>query len=284
MPIPTRVSFAPRSHALTLTSILALAFTGALSAQAPDGTQTQPAPIVRSQPVGSQAAPPATLSRYTSYTTSLAAGQVLSPTTGVASAQPAAGIYLRVAPNSSVRAVAVDPQKVEFKVERGLVNLSVHDPAKGQLVLVDLPGGQVQPLKNGFYTFNAATNTVRVLKGEADAFTGPDTAAKPLKVKEDHAVTFSGIQNPGKLRSIEFYPFDARADIIPAPADYARASDGPRYAYPGYYGAGFYGDGYPYYPYYAWGYPYYGWGYPGFGLGFGYFGGGFYGGGFRGRR
>jgi hypothetical protein len=183
-----------------------------------------------------------------------------------------------------VRAVAVDPQKVEFKVERGLVNLSVHDPAKGQLVLVDLPGGQVQPLKNGFYTFNAATNTVRVLKGEADAFTGPDTAAKPLKVKEDHAVTFSGIQNPGKLRSIEFYPFDARADIIPAPADYARASDGPRYAYPGYYGAGFYGDGYPYYPYYAWGYPYYGWGYPGFGLGFGYFGGGFYGGGFRGRR
>jgi hypothetical protein len=260
--------------------MLALVVTGALSAQTPDGTQAQPAPIVRSVP--SPSTPPATLARYTSYTTTLAAGQVLSPTTGVASAQPDAGIYLRVAPNSSVRAVSTGPLRAEFKVERGLVNLSVHDPVKGQLLLVDLPGGQVQPLKNGFYTFNAATDTVRVLKGEADAFSGTDSTVKPLKVKEDHAVTFSGIQNAGKLRSIQFYPFDARTDIIPAPADYARASDGPRYGYPGYYG--FYGEGYPYYPYYAWGSPY-GWGYPyGFGLGFGYFGGGFYGGGFRGRR
>jgi hypothetical protein len=261
--------------------VSALVFTGVLSAQTPDGTQAQPAPIVRTQ-----SAPPATLSRYTSYTTTLTAGQALSPTTGVASTQPDAGIYLRVAPNSSVRAVSTGPLKAEFKVERGLVNLSVHDPAKGQLILVDLPGGQVQPLKNGFYTFNAATNTVRVLKGEADAFAGTASDTKPVKVKEDHAVTFSGIQNAGKLRSIEFYPFDARTDIIPAPADYARASDGPRYAYPGYYGYGFYGGGYPYYPYSAWGYPYYGWGYPygGIGFGFGFYGGGFYGGGFRGRR
>jgi hypothetical protein len=183
-----------------------------------------------------------------------------------------------------VRAVFIDPQRAEFKVERGLVNLSVHDPAKGQLILVDLPGGQVQSLKNGFYTLNAATSTVRVLKGEADAFVGAKQDAKPIKVKEDHSVTFPA---PGtavaKVRSIEFYPYEARTDVIPSPADYARSTDGPRYGdgYPGY---GFYGGGYPYY---AWDYPYGYYGYPygyGFGLGFGYgfYGGGFYGGGFRG--
>ncbi len=39
-------------------------------------------------------------------------------------------------------------------------------------LLVDLPGGQVSLLKDGFYTFNADTQTVRVLKGEADAYPG----------------------------------------------------------------------------------------------------------------
>lgn len=295
MPHTTRFSFASRTAAArTHSSLLPLAFATLLIGVIPEGLLAQApgsqtpdlqspatqaaAPIERAQPAGAT-----TLSRYTSYTTSLAAGQVLAPTTGVASAQPAAGIYLRVAPNSAVRAVSLDPQRAEFKVERGLINLSVHDPAKNQLVLVDLPGGQVQALKNGFYSFNAATNTVRVLKGEADAFVVANTGAKPIKVKEDHSVTFPAAATAvAKVRSVEFYPYEARTDIIPNPGAYARSTDGPQYGsgyYPGY---GFYGYGYPYY---AWDYPYYGYGYPfGFGLGFGFYGGGFYGGGFHGRR
>jgi hypothetical protein len=278
MPHTCRDSLAPRIYSSLFSLTVAALFTAAgLHAQT---DTTQPAPIERTQP-----AQPTTLTRYTSYTTTLAVGQVLAPTTGVASAQPVAGVYLRVAPNSAVRAVSLDPQHAEFKVERGLINLSVHDPAKGQLVLVDLPGGQVQALKNGFYTFNAATDTVRVLKGEADAFVGANTGAKPIKVKEEHSVTFPASGTTvGKLRTVEFYPYEARTDIIPDPGAYARGTDGPQYGSAYYPGYGFYGYGYPYY---AWGYPYYGYGYPfgsGLGFGYGWGGGGFYGGGFHGRR
>lgn len=280
-----RASFARRlSYSLLPLAVSAVMVSG-IQAQAPDATSATPAPIERqqatqptSQATTSQTQQQAPLARYTNYTTSLAVGQVLAPTMGTATAQPAAGIYLRVAPHSAVRAVAIDAQHAEFKVERGLVNLSVHDPAKGQIVLIDLPGGQMQPFKNGFYTINAETNTVRTLKGEADVFVGAATDAKPIKLKEDHAVTLPAAgTTDAKLRAVEFYPYEARTDVIANPADAARASDGRGYGYgyEPYYGV----YGYPY-PYSAWGYPYGFYGYPyGFGLGFGY---GFYGGGFRG--
>lgn len=282
----SRSSFAARIYFSLLPIAVASLLPAALHAQTDiQAGNAQPAPIERQQTSQPMARAP-----YMSYTTTLAVGQVLAPTNGTASAQPAAGVYLRVAPNSAVRAVSIDAQHAEFKVERGLINLSVHDPVKGQLVLVDLPGGQVQPLKNGFYTINAATNTVRVLKGEADVFVGTDQNAKPIKLKEDHSVTFPA---PGtsvaKVRSVEFYPYEASTDVIATAGAYARSTDGPRYG-EGFQGYGYPGYGFYGYPYYAWDYPYYGYGYPfGFGLGFGYgFGGGFYrggyGGGFRGRR
>jgi hypothetical protein len=211
-------------------------------------------------------------------------GEILKTNRNTANTQPITGVFLRVAPNSAVREVAANPQRTEFRVEHGLLNVSVHHPDDHMLVLVDLPGGQVQLLKNGFYTFNAGTNTVRVLKGEADAFVGAASDAKPLKVKEYHAVVFPAAGQTGiRLQSIEFYPIQARGDIISSPAEYARASDGPGYGYgyPTYgFGEGYgYPYGYPYDPYWGgyYGYPF------GIGLGFGgFYGGGFYGGGFRG--
>ena len=251
----------------------------ALQAQAGQvpSTQDQPAPIVRSGPVqpGTTRAMNQSVNRSVPYSTTLAAGQVLAPTRGIAEAQPVEGVYLRVAPNSAVREVAADAAHIEFRVERGLANLNVHHAPDGMVILVDLPGGQVQPYKNGFYTFNADSKTARVLVGEANVFADGYSDAKPVKLKEDHAIAFNG----APLRPLEFAPFQARADVLPTAAAFARASDG-RYPY-----------GYaPFYPYYAWDYPYYGygwgpyggWGYPGFGIGF--YGGGFYGGGFRGRR
>ena len=263
----------PRPTTLLL-ALATLFATAALQAQSPDPagpasaslSPTQTAPIER----GSY-----TASGYNTYTVSFAAGQVIAPTRGTASAQPVPGVLVRVARDSSVRAVSVTGP-IELRVERGLVNVNVHHPANGAEILVDLPGGQTSLIKDGLYTFNASTNTVRVLKGEA--VTMPPNQ-KRVKVKEYHSVTLTG----SAIKSVEFDPYEARADLIPyAPrnGDYGGGGGYAPYGY-GPYGNGFYGGGYGEYGYGYYPYDYYGYGYPfGFGLGFGYYGG--WGGGWRG--
>jgi hypothetical protein len=220
-------------------------------------TQSQPAPIERVAPPNNWNGPNPNNRPQTVVT------------------RPAQGILVRADQNSSVRTVSADASHTELSVEHGRVNLNVHSPANGVQILVDLPGGQTALLKDGLYTFNADTKTVRVLKGEAMAFPGPDE--KGIKVKEDHQLVFGATP----VRSVEVDPFQARADLLPG--NYVHNPER-------HYGNGFYGDdyGYPYYgygdPYGYWGYPY-GYGYPfGFGLGFGYYGGyrGGFGGGFGG--
>jgi hypothetical protein len=270
----------PKQTALLL-ALATLSATATLVAQSPDPagpasdihspsqTTSQPAPIERAS---------YTASGYNTYTVSLAAGQFIAPSRGTATAQPIPGVLVRVAANSSVRAVSV-VGPVELKVERGLVNVNVHRPANNSQILVDLPGGQTSLIKDGLYTFNASTNTVRVLKGEA-IYLPPNQ--KQIRIKDGHSVTLTG----STIKSVDFDPYQARADLIPFPRS------GREYA-PGRYSDGFYG-GYSDSPYYGYGdYPYagdYGYGYPfAFGLGFGYFGGwggGWHGGygGFHGRR
>jgi hypothetical protein len=262
--------------ALTLTTISTVSFaqnddqSGAQINNSP--MQSQPAPIERSgdNPNSSN-----------SFVTKLVPGQLLAPNHGTASAVAAPGVFVRVGQGSSARAVALTNENTELRVDRGVVNISVHSAIKHAQILVDLPGGQANLIKDGFYTFNANTNTARVLKGEAYAYPGNNTQQKPIKIKENHAVIFNGPD----IRSFEFDPFEARADLIPY---------GPRTGGEGGEGGGpsSYGP-YAGYPYYDYGYPYY-YGYPYFYdpyyFGFGYYGGwgrgwgggGFRGGGFRG--
>jgi hypothetical protein len=198
----------------------------------------------------------------------------------VTTTQPVAGVWLQTEANSSVKVVSADAAKTEIRVDRGRANVQVHHPADNSQILVDLPGGQTTLLKDGLYTFNAETNTMRVLHGEAEVY--PESAnstAKPIKVKEEHELSFAAGTNGLKAKEVD--PRQMTADLLPAPGYEDRG---------GGYGYGPYGDGYPYwrpypygfYPYaaYGWGEPY-GWGYPyGLGFGFGFYGG--YYGGFRG--
>jgi hypothetical protein len=190
---------------------------------------------------------------------------------------PIPGVVLRVAANGSVKTVSADANGMELRVEHGRANISVRQPAQNSELLVDLPGGQVSLLKDGLYTFNADTNTVRVLKGEADAYPGPiGPGAKGIKVKEYREVAFTS--TPSSVRTVDVTPQEASADLLP-PSGY-NGEPARGYGYPGYgygpYGDGYYGYPYPVYPGYAWGYPGWGFGYPygfGFGVGFGYYGG-----------
>lgn len=246
---------------------------------APDSSQaaSQEATPLNNSPMNSQPAPIergyANTYGSNTYITKFAVGDVIAPRRGTINAQPAAGIFLRVARNSAVRAVALGGENTELRVERGIANINIHHPVNHAQILVDLPGGQTTLIKDGFYTFNAQTNTIRVLKGEAYAYPGNNTNQKPIKVKEDHAVVFNGPD----IKAFEFDPFEARIDLIPYPPQGGTPSE--------YYGYGPYGLAYGGYPYY-YGDPYFYGYYPfGFGLGFyggGFYGGGFYGGGFRG--
>jgi len=186
----------------------------------------------------------------------------------------APGVWLRSTGATHSETLSATADKVEIRIDHGVANLNVHHPDHRPQILVDLPGGQTAILKDGLYTFNADTNTVRTLKGEAEAYSGTNPAAKPVKVKEDHALTFGG-----ELRAMEFGPMDLRGDLLPG-AQPQQAEGG--------YGDGFY-PGYSYgpYPYYGYGYgsywgdPYWGgWGSPGFGVGIGFGYGGYFGGGF----
>lgn len=201
----------------------------------------------------------------------------------VRSTQPAAGVWVRS--TAPVTTVARDSQRTELRLEHGVANVTLHDPEEGSIVLVDLPGGQTQLLKNGVYTFNAATNTVRVIRGEASVFPGAETRAR--KVGEEQLFVFGR-----DAHAMDFRDRYDRADLLPYPnnggSQYApqyaqRYADGPVYrddyawGYPAYYAP------YPYYGY-GWGYPY------GWGVGIGIYGGwgggwgrGWYGG-HRGRR
>ena len=259
---------------LALFSVLAAV--AAANAQSATGPQTadpqQPAPIVRRY-VANQYAP---MHPYRSQ------DQVVE-------SQPVAGVWLRSESSSALKTITATPQHTEIRLDRGRLNVSVHHPAQHAEILVDLPGGQVSLFKDGLYTFNADTNTIRVLRGEAAAYPGPiatNSNSKPIKIKEDHQLSLvvATDAKPLEIRSVESYPYELTADLLPF------NNDDRGYGDRGYSDGYEYGDGYP--PYYAgaYGYPgfypgYYGYGYPyDIGLGFGYyggFGGGHYGG-FRG--
>lgn len=198
--------------------------------------------------------------------------------------QPISGVWLRSTAATSLKTISATPQTTEILLERGILNVSVHHPSDHAEILIDLPGGQTSLLKDGLYTFNADTNTVRVLHGEAAAFPASAsgttnnanaTAGKPvkaIKIKEAHQLSFTSTS--GGLMSFEAYPFELTADLLPIDngdsRTYANYSDEyAPYGYPYYAGA----LGYPY----SYGYPY---GFYPYSIGFGYFGG--FHGGYRG--
>jgi hypothetical protein len=195
----------------------------------------------------------------------------------IINSHPIPGVAVRSTEPSQT--VSADAKGAEIRIAHGIANVSVHHPGKNIRILVDLPGGQTALLKDGLYTFNAESNIVRVLKGEADAY--PGSALDGIRVKEDHQFNFGVTVSAAAKNNRAFE--SSRQELM---ADYLPPNNGDGSPRPGYgygpYGDGFYGYplAYGYYPYSFYPYGFY----PSFGLGFGYYGdfGGGFGGGFRG--
>ncbi len=217
--------------------------------QNPTSATNQPAPIVRSSPQAYR-------------------------TPQIFDVQPASGVSVRSDVENGFQTVSASDSQTELRVLHGRADVTLHHPKDHSEIVVDLPHGRVSLLKDGLYTFNAETSTVRVLRGEAEAFSGASIEGKGTKVKEEQQLTVS---DTGKLRAVEAYPYELTADLIGE-----EDPDGDRPPHSGYatYSDDYYFGGYPYLAV-GYGYPFggfypYGYGYP-FGFGFGYYGG------FRGR-
>ena len=111
-----------------------------LKTQVPLAAQTQPAPIFRGN-----------------------ASQVTTT-------EPMRGVWLRSDQTGATHVVSTTANATEIRVEHGRANVQVYHPAEHAQITIDMPGGKVDLLKDGFYTFNADTNTVRVLHGEAASY------------------------------------------------------------------------------------------------------------------
>jgi hypothetical protein len=241
-----------------------------LAAAIPLASAQSPDPAPQAAPDQSQPHAPI-IRRYQSNGTTMHRLRHEQPQ--IVESQPISGVWLRSESTSALTTLSATPQRTELRLDHGRLNVTVHQPAQHSEILIDLPGGQTSLLKDGLYTFNADTNTVRVLRGEA-AYIEPNATAKPIKIKEDHQLSLVSATpgKPSELKSVESYPYELTADLLP-PNNHGEP-DYPRYA-------GEYPYEYPY-PYYAdaWGYPYgygfypayYSYGYP-FAYGFGYHGG-----------
>lgn len=220
-------------------------------------------------------------------------GQTLATENGSADLLLARGALLRLGSNSTVHMVAAEAGRTEIRLEAGRANVTVNVVRKDHLLLIDLQNGQTQILSPGLYTFNTATNTLRVFNGEAFLFPGADTTSniKPVTVKEGHEIIVGGEEAKSEkfdreLVSDDLLPWngprESRAVLADAAPDYS--GDGSAFVGNGYgdsFGAsgffpGTYGFGYG--PYYGLGSPFgfgpYGYGgYPFYGAGFGYWGG-----------
>ena len=229
----------------------------------------------------------------------LHAGEVLATAQGTADLTLAPGSLLRLGENTSAQLVAIDSHRAEVRLDSGKANVVVNAIPAKTLLLVDLPNGQTQMLERGLYTFDTATQAVRVFHGKADVFPGVNTTTdvKPVKVKGGHEVELSDARiHPQSFEISEAQdllpwtgPQEARADgDVGLSTNPSYDSGGGGYAP---VASGFYGDPYGFgfgYPSLAFGFgepwgffgnPYGLYGYPaGLGLGFGYYGGGFYGG------
>lgn len=151
------------------------------------------------------------------------------------------GVLLRVGSDSSVRMVSASLSNTEVAVERGDATLEVGEIQKENIIVVDLPGGPVHISKQGFYDFDAAKNTVRVFKGEANV----TVAGKEEKIGGGHEfILGTSLKAQGfdkkQYDTTDLYRWSVLRSSYLAEANIDAAS---QYAYSGAFTPGWYWDG-----------------------------------------
>ena len=171
--------------------------------------------------------------------TELQAGQFLSTANGKAEILLSPGVFLRMGNNSTVQMVSPNLTHTEVKLDQGQANVEVDQIYPQNIILIDL--------KNGLYTFDANSNTVRVFDGKAQVYPGQDLQAnvKSIGVKGGHQLVLTG--EPTKPQSFDknsseddLYKWSSLRSEYLGQANVNLASEyaGASSFYPGWYWAG----------------------------------------------
>ena len=223
-------------------------------------------------------------------------GQSLTTTNGKAEILLTPGVFLRVGDNSTVKLISTNLTNTEAALVKGQATVEVAELHQYNQLRLDEDGASAYMLKDGLYAFDADSDQVRVLKGEA-LVQDNDQQVK-LKGGRELDLNQTAQLKPAKFdkktfETSELYRFsDLRSSYLAeANVDMARQyyAGGP-----GWYGAGWYWD--PGFWSYTWlpgdgiFYDPFGWGfyspwfagyapifYGGYGYGYGYGYGGMYG-------
>ncbi|WP_263365824.1 FecR domain-containing protein [Edaphobacter bradus] len=179
--------------------------------------------------------------------TELQTDQTLSTANGKAEILLTPGVFLRLGGNTTVRMVSPNLTQTEVKLVQGRADVEVDQIYKQNVLLVDMPNGQTQLLKNGLYGFDVDDSTVRVFDGQAAVYpgAGPHTGIKPIEVKGGHQLALNGEPaksqhfNKGKAEDNLYNWSSLRSQYLgEANVNLAEAYAGYPGFYPGWYWAG----------------------------------------------
>jgi hypothetical protein len=117
-------------------------------------------------------------------------GQTLTTRHGRAEVLLIPGAFLRVGNNSKVKMISPDLTNTEIGVESGEATVEVTDLHHQNDLRVKEGGATARIEKNGFYDFDANSNLVRVVDGQAKVEVNDHT----VKVKGDHELNVAAVK------------------------------------------------------------------------------------------
>jgi len=171
------------------------------------------------------------------------------------------GVFLRVAPNSTVRMINPALENTVLSVDRGRAMVEVDQVHPENNIRIEQNGASTKLVKAGLYDFDADHGQIRVFDGQAQVQVG----GRDVEIKDGHELS---LNSPGKLKAQKFEQRQFQDDfyrwaslrssyLAEANVDAARqyaGGGGNGYGYgsgPGVYGAGWYGTGWYWDPWFS---------------------------------
>jgi hypothetical protein len=193
----------------------------------------------------------------------LDAGQSITTQNGKVELLLTPGVFLRIAPNSTVRMISPAIENTALSVDKGRAMVEVDQIHPANNIRIEQNGASTKLVKSGLYDFDADHGQIRVFDGQAEVQVG----GRDVDVKDGHELS---LNMAGKLKTQKFEKNEFQDDfyrwsslrssyLAEANVDAARQYNqtlgsgyGYGYGYPaGMYANGWYGNGWYWDPWFS---------------------------------